>query len=64
MKIRFAVLTLISDYEVYGSWLIHDGDAEHKVRDQSLHDSEEGHVEFFTLDTDTLVVERVPKRED
>ena len=59
MLIRFAVLTseLDHDFEVSGSALQNDEEIRENVLDQSIHKG--GDIEFFTLDTETLVVQRV-----
>ena len=61
-KIRFAVLTKTkehgTDWEVSGSWLQCDEDVRDNVIAQSIESTADGEIEFFTLDTETLVVER------
>ena len=62
-KIRFVVLTKTkehgTDFEVSGSWLQCDEDVLSNVIAQAIESTADGDVEFFTLDTETLVVERV-----
>ena len=59
MVIRFVVLKSETDFEVSGSRMLNDEEVLDVAMGQAILATQKGDVQFFTLDTESLVVQRV-----